>query len=231
MNFQNDPKLIFLIRKFIFIFNKIQLSRFTLQNYLLDLNTEKIYDENEIITLVSEGDEYAFAKLFAHHQNKIYAVALKLTRSTTISEEIVADVFYKIWSRRATLVEIQNFRAYLFTITRNHIYKTLKQIAKNAQIVELSENKQTIAPDKTEDYVLDKEYTSILNEAITRLPKQQKEVYSLIKEHGLKREEAASVLNLKPETIKFHLAEAMKNIRSFCMPHIDMVLFIIFSLF
>lgn len=195
------------------------------------MNTHKIYNETEIIILVSQGDEIAFAKLFEHYQNKLYSVALKLTRSTTLAEEIVADVFYIIWSRRYTLLEIQNFNAYLFTITRNHVYKTLKQIARNYQIVHLSENNETIAPDRTEDYVLDKEYTSILHEAVTRLPKQQKEVYSLIKERGLKREEAASVLNLKPETIKFHLAEAMKNIRSFCTLHLDMVLFIVFFLF
>lgn len=190
-----------------------------------------MYDENEIITLVSQGDEHAFANLFEHHQNKVYGVALKLTHSTTLAEEIVEDVFCIIWTRRSTLMEIQNFNAYLFTITRNHVYKSLKQIAKNYQTVQLTENSQTIAPDAADDYTLDKEYTSILHEAVTRLPKQQKEVYSLIKERGLKREEAASVLNLKPETIKFHLAEAMKNIRSYCTLYLDMILLIPIYLF
>lgn len=197
----------------------------------LILNTDKKYNETEIITLVSQGDEVAFARLFEHYQNKLYSVALKLTRSTNLAEEIVGDVFYTIWSRRSTLLEIQNFSAYLFTITRNQVCRSLKQIAKNYQTVHLSENNQAIAPDRTEDCVLDKEYSSILHEAIIRLPKQQKEVYSLIKERGLKREEAASVLNLKPETIKFHLAEAMKNIRSFCTLHLDTIVFLTFFSF
>lgn len=197
---------------------------------MLDLNTGKIYNETEILILVSRGDEIAFTKLFEHYQNKLYTVALQLTRSTTLAEEIVEDVFFKIWSRRSNLLEIQNFKAYLFTVTRNHVYKTLKQIAKNYQTIQLTENYHPQAPDSTEDYVIDKEYTSILNEAITRLPNQQKKVYSLIKECGLKREEAASVLNLKPETIKFHLAEAMKNIRSFCTLHLDMILFVLLFL-
>lgn len=195
------------------------------------MNTESIYNETEILILVSEGDETAFARMFEHYQNKLYTVALQLTRSTPLAEEIVEDVFFKIWSRRSTLLEIQNFKAYLFTITRNHVYKTLKQIAKNYQTIQLTENYQPQDPDSIEDYVIDKEYASILNEAITRLPKQQKKVYSLIKEGGLKREEAASVLNLKPETIKFHLAEAMKNIRSFCMLHLDMILLVLLFLF
>jgi len=198
---------------------------------LLNLKADKIYDEVEIITLVSQGDEPAFAKLFEHHQDKIYGIALKLTRSAPLAEEIVEDVFLKIWLKRSDLLQIQNFSAYLFTITRNHVYKSLREIAKNYQTVLLTENIQTIAPDSTEDYIIDKEYTSLLHEAVTRLPKQQKEVYRLIKERGLKREEAASVLDLKPETIKFHLAEAMKNIRSFCTPHLDGIIFITFFLF
>lgn len=195
------------------------------------MNTDKIYNETEIIILVSQGDEIAFAKLFEHYQNKLYSVALKLTRSTTLAEDIVEDVFLKIWLKRADLSEIQNFSAYLFTITRNRGYKSLKQIAKKYQTVLLTDDNQIMATERTEDYALDKENASLLREAVTRLSKQQKEVYSLIKERGLKREEAASVLDLKPETIKFHLAEAMKNIRSFCTLHLDMVLFIVFFLF
>ncbi len=159
---------------------------------MLDLNTGRIYNETETLILVSQGDEIAFAKLFEHYQNKLYTVALQLTRSTTLAEEIVEDVFFKIWSGRSNLLEIQNFKAYLFTITRNHVYKTLKQIAKNYQTIQLTENYQPQAPDSIEDYVIDKEYTSILNEAITRLPNQQKKVYSLIKGCGLKREEVVS---------------------------------------
>jgi RNA polymerase sigma-70 factor (ECF subfamily) len=85
--------------------------------------------------------------------------------------------------------------------------------------------------DNIEDYLINKEYSSVLHEAVTRLPRKQKEVYSLIKEHGLKRDEAAYILNLKPETIKSHLAEAMKNIRSYCTLNLDMMLLIPVYLF
>ena len=195
------------------------------------MHTEKKYNELEIITLVSKGDEKAFAELFDHYRDKIYGVALKLIRSTTLAEEIVEDVFLKIWLKRADLLKIENFSAYLFIITRNHVYKSLKQIANSYHTVELTENNQSIAFDNIEDYVIGKDYDSLLHEAISHLPKQQRQVYTLIKEHGLKREEAAVVLHLKPETIKFHLAEAMKNIRSFCIRHLDMTAFIAFFLF
>ena len=195
------------------------------------MHTEKKYNELEIITFVSKGDEKAFVELFDHYRDKIYGVALKLTRTATLAEEIVEDVFLKIWLKRADLLKIENFSAYLFIITRNHVYRSLKQIANNYQTVELIENSQSIASDNIEDYVIGREYDSLLHDALSHLPKQQRQVYSLIKEHGLKREEAAVVLHLKPETIKFHLAEAMKNIRSFCIPYLDTVPFVAFVLF
>jgi RNA polymerase sigma-70 factor (ECF subfamily) len=188
-----------------------------------------IHSEKELLRLISEGDEQAFAAVFNYYRNKVYGLALKLTHSTTVAEEIVEDVFLKIWTRRATLNEIENFNAYLFIIVRNETFKILKQIAKNYKIVLLAENNASLVHNNAEDYLVDKEFTSLLQRAIDRLPHQQKQVYKLMKEEDLKRGEVAELLHLKPETVKFHLAQAMKNIRTYCMLHLN--LFIVVILF
>lgn len=193
--------------------------------------SKNLHNDQELLQLIALGDEVAFSKLFEHYRNRVYGAALKLTHSTTIAEEIVEDVFLKIWLKRSDLMEIQNFSAYLFTITRNDVFKVLKQIAKNYKIVLLTDNDQLFSHNNSEDYMMEKEYSSILQEAIHRLPNQQKHVYTLIKEQGLKREEAAEFLHLQPETVKFHLAQAMKNIRSFCALHLDLMVAVIFFLF
>jgi RNA polymerase sigma-70 factor (family 1) len=185
------------------------------------LQLSALHNERELLQMISQGDEQAFATVFDHYRNRIYGVALKLTHSTTVSEEIVEDVFLKIWTRRVTLNEIESFSAYLFTIARNETYKILKQIAKNYKIVLLSENNESLIHNNTEDYLIDKEFTSLLQKAIDRLPHQQKQVYKLMKEEDLKRGEVAELLQLQPETVKFHLAQAMKNIRNYCMLHLN----------
>jgi RNA polymerase sigma-70 factor (ECF subfamily) len=73
----------------------------------------------------------------------------------------------------------------------------------------------------TEDRVLNNEYTRILQAAIDRLPEQQRQVYNLIKKEGLKREEAAAALQLSPETVKSHLAQAMRSVRVYCLSHLE----------
>jgi RNA polymerase sigma-70 factor (ECF subfamily) len=190
-----------------------------------------LHNEKELLQLISGGDENAFGAVFDHYRNKIYGVALKLTHSTTVAEEIVEDVFLKIWIRRASLNEIENFSAYLFTIARNETYKILKQIAKNYKIVLLSENNESLVHNNTEDYLINKEFTSLLQKAIDRLPHQQKQVYKLMKEEDLKRGEVAELLHLQPETVKFHLAQAMKNIRTYCMLHLNTLFGFILSAF
>ncbi|HEY9363120.1 MAG TPA: sigma-70 family RNA polymerase sigma factor [Chitinophagaceae bacterium] len=179
-----------------------------------------MYNEEEIIALIIQGDEAAFAVLFEHYRDKVYSIAYKLTHSTTIAEDVVEDVFLKIWLKRNDLGTIQNFGAYLFTITRNDVYKILKITAKNYKVSELTDLNQLTAKNDTEDYLMDKEYRSLLQKAIDRLPDQQKQVYHLIKEQDMKREAVANILQIQPETVKFHLAQAMKNIRSFCMVHL-----------
>ena len=180
-----------------------------------------LHNEIYLLGLISQGNEGAFKELYDFYRNKLYNVALKLTHSVPVAEEIVEDVFLKIWLRRNTLTGIQNFRAYLFTIARNDIYRVLKQIARNYQQIKLVGDSPLLVANETEDHIVSKEYGEILQRAIQRLPNQQKQVYTLMKEQGLKRDEVATMLDLSPETVKYHLAQALRNIRSFCLLHVD----------
>jgi|SRR6185437_1016942 RNA polymerase sigma-70 factor (family 1) len=186
-------------------------------------------NEKELIKLIADGDEIAFEKLFSHYRNRIYSVAFKLTKSYVTAEEIVQDVFLKIWINRSNLNNIQNFSGYLFIVTRNDAYKALKGIAGKSKIILVEEQDQNLAANDTADRLMEKEYNLILQNAIERLPNQQKEVYTLVRQHGLTRDEAAHQLHIQPETVKYHLAQAMKNIRAFCMLHLG--IFIGFAIF
>ncbi len=160
--------------------------------------------------------------LFDCYRDRIYSIAFKITHSTTIAEGIVQDVFLKIWLRRTDLNDIQNFSAYLFIITRNDVYRVLKRIARSFKVSIFTEENYSLAVNTTADTVIEKEYNLLLKNAIERLPNQQKQVYKLIKDEGMKRVEVANLLKLQPGTVKFHMSQAMKNVRAFCMPHLGL---------
>ncbi len=176
-----------------------------------------LYDERELLALIAAGDEAAFATLFDRYKDRVYAIAFKLLHTAALAEDIVQEVFLKIWLKRASLVEVKHFNAYLFIITRNDVYKAIKHLARNYKTSLQINEVQLLVHNDTEDYLMGKEYGLLLQQAIERLPNQQKQVYKLIKEQGLKREEVADLLHLRPETVKFHLAQAMKKIHAFYM--------------
>jgi RNA polymerase sigma-70 factor (family 1) len=185
------------------------------------LSAELSYAENELLKLVAGGDRIAFTQLYNNYRNKIYSIAFELTESTAVAEEIVQDVFLKIWVKRNTLDEVTHFRAYVFTITRNYVFTALKRIARKESIEVNAVQGAPLYYHDTENRVLNNEYSRILQAAIDRLPEQQRQVYNLIRKEGYKREEAAAALHLSPETVKSHLAQAMRSIRTYCLARLD----------
>lgn len=184
---------------------------------------ESFTNDTAILLQVAAGDEVAFTTLFHRHRDRIYSAALRLTHDAVLAEEIVADVFLVVWERRVHLAEVEYFEAYLFTVARNKAYHVLKEIAKKFQMVELTEIEQLSVGTNAEDVLAEKENNAFLNNALKKLPAQQKKVYQLIKIERKKRGEAAEILNLHPETIKYHLAQAVKNLRRYCAPYLEMV--------
>jgi len=179
-----------------------------------------LYNEQQLLNLVAKGDEVAFTKLFEQHQHRVYSIALKISKSATIAEEMVQEVLLKVWQKRADLPQIQNFESYLYTIVQHAVYKSLKRIARRHRLAVEAEKEQLSDITDGENYILDKEYHSLLQKGIEELPTQQQQVYRLIREKGLKRDEVADLLNLRPETVKFHLARAVKNLWSYCKLHL-----------
>jgi len=185
------------------------------------LSSQSPYNERELLKLVAASDKNAFTQVYNNYRNKIYSIAFELTESSVVAEEIVQDVFLKIWVKRTTLDEVTHFRAYLFTITRNYVFTALKRIARQETIEVNAMQDAPLYYHDTENRVLNNEYTRLIQAAIDRLPEQQRQVYNLIKKEGLKREEAAAALRLSPETVKTHLAQAMRSIRTYCLARLD----------
>lgn len=173
---------------------------------------------------VARGDEAAFAGLFHRYRNHVYTVACRLTDSPALAEEIVQDVFLKIWIKRDTLPGIRDFRSYLFIVCRNHIFSALKRLARRQGAIEEFTSLLPVSENPTEHYLAEKEYGEILRQAIDHLPPQQKQVYYYCREQGLKREKAAELMQIAPETVKAHLAKANRFIRAYCLSRFGILL-------
>jgi RNA polymerase sigma-70 factor, Bacteroides expansion family 1 len=185
-------------------------------------------NELAILAQIARGDEAAFAALFDHYRDKVYSICIKLTHSPELSEEILQDVFLKVWIKRNDLPQITHFRAYLYTMVRNMVYNALKAAAQH-ELTLAAMPPGELTPVVPDDTLLYKENQQILAAAINRLPPQQQMVYKLIGEQGLKREEVSRAMGISPETVKTHIAQAMRSIRAYCRVRMGIgLLFLLF---
>jgi RNA polymerase sigma-70 factor (family 1) len=184
-------------------------------------------DEKELLRRIAGGDEAAFTVLFDAYKDRIYTIAFRLTSMPTVAEEVVQDIFLKIWLKREGLLAVEYFRAYLFTATRNEVFNTIKRLSRRRLLAVEWAGRGPAETSDTDALLLDKEYQAILQEAVERLPPQQQQVYRLMKEQGLNREEVAAQLGIAPQTVKAHLAQAMRSVRAFCVARLDLYIALI----
>jgi len=168
----------------------------------------------ELQRLVASGDEAAFTQLYLHYGKKLIQFAVSLIRSREIAEELVEDVFVKLWSNRERIREIDNLTVYLYVSVKN---KSLNALSSKA-------NELIAAPFDYLDTVMDKfapdpynlmitvEMMTRMREAIESLPPRCKLIFKLVREDGLKYKEVAEILNISVNTIDVQMAIAVKKI-------------------
>lgn len=183
--------------------------------------TACLHNERELLLRIAHNDADAFTCLFNYYKNKIYTIAYKLTESPAMAEEAVQEIFMKLWIKRKDLPGVEHFSAWFYTVARNHMFTLFKRKAVSACRGISEIDPAYFFTNDAEERILLKETETIIKKALHALPPQQNKVYHLIKEKGYKKEEVAAFLNLSPETVKIHLAKAMKNIRAYCLAHMD----------
>lgn len=188
----------------------------------------ELYVERHLIDLIAKGDENAFRELFNEHRGAIYKTALRITASPVAAEDVLQEVFLVVWLKREQLSSVLNFRAYVKTIARNHMIRSFKHLTRQRNA---SQTLSVIKGDQhqdTEDIIQDREFYKILQSAVATLSPRQATVYSLIREKGFSREQAAAYLDVYPETVKSHLEVAMKKIRAYCLARLAIYLLLLF---
>ncbi len=182
-----------------------------------------LHNEKDLLVRVAEGDAVAFRQLFDHYRNKIYSLGMYLTRSEVQAEEIVQDVFLKVWEKRTELSGIQYFNGWLRTVAKNTCSNYLRDLAVEKLAMSRLLDKAEGTTASAETNVIEKEYRQIIEEAIQRLPPQQKKVYILSRQTGKKQEEIARELNISLYTVKEYLKLAQRSVRQHITNKIDLL--------
>lgn len=169
--------------------------------------------EKQILCQVSEGNEIAFAQLYEKYKDQVYYISFKFFKSQSVAEDVLQEVFLKIWIHKEKLSAIDNFSAYLTVILRNHIYNRFRKLANEEVFIRKASVANVEHHNYTLDNVLLNESRNLLAKAIEKLPAQQKKAFELSRIEGKKHEEIARLMNISKETVKKHVMEASRTLK------------------
>ena len=158
-------------------------------------------NEKELLQKIANGDGIAFAEMFRAYHGPLIKYIYTLLESVQVCEEIVQDVFLKVWENRATLPKLDKFTSYLFILTRNYTVSAIRRIVKDKKHSQLYVEDVLNHYESEETFNMDQEYQNILNKAIAELPPSQQRVLQL-RQQGLKSREIAGEMGISIESVK-----------------------------
>lgn len=171
--------------------------------------------EKQYILELNRGSYKAFDALYTLYSRRLYAFALKMTKSHSDAKEIVQDAFVRLWLNRENVLPEDSFQSYLFTIAKNAILNKMRTLINTPVFVDYMEfmNEHHLSVDNTAEEMEMDEFRKKLEQAKEILPETQKNVFELSKELGLSHTEIAKQLNLSEQTVRNQLSLALKTLR------------------
>ena len=181
--------------------------------------TIKHIPEPDLCRRISAGDELAFREVFDRFHRKIYQFAFNFLKSKERSEEIVQDTFLSFWLYRERIDVDQPIAPFLFTIARRTLTDAWRKAAVSERFREEVRLYMDGASNDTEEKVLMGELEQITQDALGKLSAQQQEVFALSRYEGLSYDEIAERMHISKNTVKYHLVNALKVIRTHFSEH------------
>ncbi len=170
--------------------------------------------DSSTIRHLMASNEAAFRMIYDIHSGRVYQLAFRFLKDASWSEEIVQDVFMKLWLNREGLDDQGNLWLYLYVITKRLCLNKLREIRKSPVLFEQLINGMEVADRPPEEQLMAVELEQQAQRLIACLPKQQQLIYKLSREEGLSHHEIAEKLGLSPNTVKNHMVQALKTLKN-----------------
>lgn len=182
--------------------------------------------DSDLISGLKKDDHDSFQKLFEYYSNPLYKFALGYLKSKEVAEDLVQEVFIKIWNNRKNIKTNTSFQSYLFTIALNSVRKYFNKLSqqnefKHQILIDFSKNQSDFDKNTDYQYLLDR-----LDELINQMPEKRREVFIKKKYEEKSLKEIAEELSITTKTVEYHITEAMKYLKKeFAKLHLHGIIF------
>lgn len=184
----------------------------------LSLDLEKSDINKELVILLKEGDMQAFDEIYNKYCKRLFGFVVRYVKHEEDAEEIIQEVFIKIWENRDKINIFSAFESFLFTIAYNSTMSLIrKRINEKKYLEHLKMIQEIHNPPEIISEIEFNELNSKVNSLLNELTPRQQEIFRLSREDGFTHEEIAEKLDISPNTVKNHLVSAL----SFLRTHMD----------
>ncbi len=170
---------------------------------------------SDLISGLAEGDINSFKKIYTSFFNKVLHFVLHFSLTKEDAEEIVQDVFVKLWEKRATIDIDKNLSGFLYTIAKNLVIDKIRQyVATEKRIEKVNAKEMSVASsESTEQLVNFYELSGIISKLIDELPSRRRTIFKLSRENCLTYKEISNILKISQGTVEKQMSKALHTLK------------------
>lgn len=178
------------------------------------MNSTKDNLTSELLTRLKNGDMIAFDLVYELYSHKLFSFVHKIIKDEAEADDIVQEVFVKIWESRHKLEDYKLLSSYIFTIAYNNSIDLIRKRINNTKYLEYLKNSAfiNVTPDVATQIEFD-ELNKQVEMLVANLPERQRQVYLLHRQDGLTYPEIAVKLGISKNTVEIHMVKALKYLR------------------
>ena len=170
-------------------------------------------DDSELVRKINSGEKRAYQELFERYAPRIYQFAKSYLKNRPDAEELVQDVFLKLWEKRELLDHSKNVKAFVYKVAVNSIYDFIRRKNIENAFRDFISLQPANNENNTWHQVILDDLMNHLDELLLKMPEQQRRIFKLSREEGLTNDEIAAQLNLSKRTIENHLYRAVAYLK------------------
>ena len=175
--------------------------------------------ENDIVHRLRSGEVQAFDEIYNLYSRRIYRFAYSFLKTKVNAEEIVQEVFMRVWENRAKINKYYSFKAFLFTISHNIIIDNFRENLKEQKYVEFLKKNSVVFHSDTDMSIEYSELDKMYRDTIDLLPERRRLIFKLHRIEGLSYNEISQKLNISTKTVENQMSSALKFLKEKLGPY------------
>lgn len=174
------------------------------------------YDEKALIARFANGDNEAFNALFLRYWDHVYSVALIMTKSPSLADDISQEVFLALLEERATLSKMENFKGFLYALVKYRVHNKLRRMKVEDTYQQYLASRIGLTQIPAADNRVNiRELQETVQKGIELLPPQQKRAFQLSRQEGMTHAQIGQEMGISPKTVKDYIVRAIAFLRKF----------------